>query len=65
VDSNGNAVPLNSAGNADPKDLFRYDACLGGYIFNLSTKGLASGTYTLYYTVGKDPTRHFLSFVVD
>jgi hypothetical protein len=65
VDSSGNAVPLNSAGNANPNDLFRYDSCLGGYIFNLATKGLAAGTYTLYYTVGNDPTRHSLTFVVD
>ena len=65
VDSNGNAVPLNAAGNANPNDLFRYDSTLGGYIFNLDTKGLAAGTYTLYYTVGNDPTRHSLTFVVD
>jgi hypothetical protein len=65
VDANGNPVPLNAAGNANPNDLFRYDASLGGYIFNLSTKGLAAGTYTLYYTVGNDPTRHSLTFIVD
>jgi hypothetical protein len=64
VDSNGHAVPLNSAGHANPNDLFRYDCALGGYIFNLTTKGLATGAYTLYYTAGKDPTRHSLTFVV-
>jgi uncharacterized repeat protein (TIGR01451 family) len=65
VDSNGNPVPLNAAGDANPNDLFRYDASLGGYIFNLSTAGLSAGTYTLYYTAGNDPTRHSLTFVVD
>ncbi len=64
VDSNGNAVPLNPAGNANPNDLFRYDPNLGGYIFNLDTKGLTAGTYTLYYTAGNDPTLHSLTFVV-
>jgi uncharacterized repeat protein (TIGR01451 family) len=64
LDSTGNAVPLSSAGNANPNDLFRYDASLGGYIFNLSTKGLAPGTYTLDYTAGNDPTVHSLTFVV-
>ena len=65
VDANGNPVPLNAAGDANPNDLFRYDASLGGYIFNLSTAGLSAGTYTLYYTAGNDPTRHSLTFVVD
>jgi hypothetical protein len=65
ADANGNPVPLNSAGNANPNNLFRYDPSLGGYIFNLSTKGLAAGNYTLYFTVGNDPTRHSLTFVVD
>ncbi len=64
TDANGNSVPLNAAGNANPNDLFRYDPSLGGYIFNLSTKGLAAGTYTLYYTAGNDPTLHSLTFVV-
>jgi hypothetical protein len=64
VDSNGNAVPLNSAGDAIPDELFRYDATLGGYIFNLDTSGLTAGTFTLYYTAGDDPTLHSLIFVV-
>jgi hypothetical protein len=37
---------------------------LGGYVFNLDTKGMAAGTYTFYYTVGNDPTKHALTFVV-
>jgi hypothetical protein len=30
-------VALQDAGGANPGSLFRYDAALGGYIFNLST----------------------------
>lgn len=40
-----------SAGNANPDDNFRYDADLEGYIFNLSLKGLTSGTWELSFTV--------------
>jgi hypothetical protein len=42
------------SGNANPDNDFRYDATLGntgGYIFNLSTRGLASGTYALRFEV--------------
>jgi hypothetical protein len=42
------------SGNANPDNDFRYDAALGdtgGYIFNLSTRGLASGTYVLRFEV--------------
>ncbi|HEY7328508.1 MAG TPA: PxKF domain-containing protein, partial [Gemmataceae bacterium] len=65
VDANGNSVSLKCEGNSNPNGLFRYDHGLGGYIFNLDTKGLAAGTYTLYYTVGNDATKHSLTFVVD
>ena len=38
--------------------MFRYDSTLGGtgggYIFNLSTKGLAAGQYVLSLYVGGD-----------
>jgi hypothetical protein len=40
------------AGNANPDSDFRYDANLAGYIFNLKTTGLTTGTYDLYFTVG-------------
>ena len=65
VDANGNSEPLRSKANANPKNLFRYNASLGGYVFDLDTTGLAAGTYTLYYTIGNDPTKHSLTFVVD
>ena len=53
-------MPINrkDSGNANPDYTFRYDATLGGtgggYIFNLSTKGLASGQYVLSFYAGTD-----------
>ncbi len=52
------------SGNANPGNNFRYDPTLGGYIFNLSTKGFAPGEYTLSFTVTGDPVTHTLKFVV-
>jgi hypothetical protein len=43
----------DAPGNANPDNDFRFDATLGpsgGYIFNLSTGGLASGTYSSQFT---------------
>jgi probable HAF family extracellular repeat protein len=48
---------LEDTGNANPDNSFRYDAILGGtggYIYNLSTRGLATGTYALEFTAGSD-----------
>jgi hypothetical protein len=50
--------PIDASGNANPDNGFRFDGTLGptgGYIFNLSTKGLKTGTYRLNFTVGGDP----------
>jgi microsomal dipeptidase-like Zn-dependent dipeptidase len=49
---------------ANPDFDFRYDATLGGYIFNLSTKGFSAGTYALLFTAGNDPTTHTATFAV-
>jgi hypothetical protein len=49
--------PVQSPGNANPDNDFRFDPTLGptgGYIFNLSTKGLATGSYNLNFTVTGD-----------
>jgi streptogramin lyase len=59
--------PLEDSGNANPDGNFRYDAGLGstgGYIFNLSTTGYATGTYLLRFTAGGDPTVHTVQFQV-
>ena len=56
-----------AVGNANPDDDFRFDSTLGtggGYIFNLSTSGLASGTYSLQFTAGGDPFMHSVNFGV-
>lgn len=58
---------LQASGNANPDNDFRFDSTLGptgGYIFNLSTKGLTTGTYVLSFTAGPDPTSHTLTFQV-
>ena len=36
----------------------------GGYIYNLRTKGLGTGTYELRFTAGGSPTVHALRFEV-
>ena len=60
--------PVEDSGNANPDSNFRYDATLGGpgggYIFNLSTKGLSSGTYLLGFMAGNDPAIHTVQFKV-
>lgn len=43
---------------------FRYDTSLSGYIFNLSTKGISTGTYNLNFTVGSDPSIRSVTFAV-
>ncbi|HWS89144.1 MAG TPA: PQQ-binding-like beta-propeller repeat protein [Pyrinomonadaceae bacterium] len=47
---------LEEAGQSNPDFNFRYDASLGGYVFNLKTTGYATGTYALTFTAGADPT---------
>jgi hypothetical protein len=48
-DSSGDT--LEDSGNANPDSNFRYDPTLQGYIYNLSTKGLSTGTYTVTITI--------------
>jgi len=59
---------LESPGNSNPDNDFRFDSKLGasgGYIFNLSTAGLTTGTYALSFRVGGDPTLHSAQFEVN
>lgn len=62
--SNNAPGTLESVGNANPDSDFRYDAALGGYIFNLSTAGLYTGTWNLSFKAGNDPTVHTVLFQV-
>ncbi|HVQ42704.1 MAG TPA: DNA/RNA non-specific endonuclease, partial [Vicinamibacterales bacterium] len=56
---------LEDSGNANPDNQFRFVPDGGGsYIFNLSTKNLAQGTYALVFTVGGDATPHTVQFQV-
>jgi hypothetical protein len=56
--SGNTTASVVDSGNSNPDYTFRYDATLGGtgggYIFNLSTKGLAAGQYVLSFYVGSD-----------
>jgi hypothetical protein len=55
---------LDDTGNSNPGFDFRYDATLAGYVFNLSTKGYPSGTYSLNFTAGTDPVLHSALFTI-
>ena len=55
---------LDDSGNANPDFDFRYDASLGGYIFNLKTTGLATGTYHLNFTIASDSKVYSAAFSV-
>ena len=49
--------PVQDSGNANSDNDFRFDSGLGstgGYIFNLKTTGLSTGTYNLNFTVTGD-----------
>lgn len=63
VSSDAPAI-LADAGNANPDDDFRFDATLsgGGYSFNLSTKGVSTGTYRLRFAAAGDPVEHTVGF---
>jgi hypothetical protein len=53
------------SGNANPDSDFRFDIGLQGYIFNLSTRNLSTGTWTLSFTVnGQVDTSYVLTFEV-
>ena len=51
------ATSVIDSGNSNPDSDFRFDSTIGGsggYVFNLSTKNLASGRYSLSMYVGAD-----------
>jgi hypothetical protein len=64
VSSQTSGAPV-SDGAANPDNNFRYDSTLGtsgGYIYNLATGGLVTGTYTLSFAVAGDPAVHTVQF---
>src|SRR5581483_3924761 len=51
--SNSTTGQVQDSGNSNPDNDFRFDSTLGpagGYIFNLSTKSLTTGSYNLNFT---------------
>lgn len=58
---------VQDSGNANPDNDFRFDSSLGGtggYIFNLSTVGLTTGTYKINFNVSGDPSLYSAPFQV-
>jgi len=55
---------LDDAGNSNPDFDFRYDAGLGGYIFNLKSTGYGTGSYLLNFTAGGNPNLYSAGFQV-
>lgn len=67
VAASGVSGPVQDSGNANPDNDLRNVGGSGqnaGYIFNLSTAGLATGTYALQFTVSGDPVVHTVMFGV-
>ena len=50
--SNATSGLVDDSGNANPDQDFRYDPTLGGYVYNLSSKPLSTGSWILTFTVG-------------
>ena len=55
---------FGDSGNSNPDFDFRYDASLGGYIFNLQTTGFGTGSYLLSLVAGNSPTVYSVGFQV-
>ena len=66
--ASGVAGPVQDSGNANPDNDFRNVGGNGsnaGYIFNLDTSGLGTGTYALQFMVQGDPILHTVMFGVN
>lgn len=61
VSSSASTV-VEDSGNANPDNNFRFAG--DGYMFNLSTSGLTTGTYNLRFNVAGDPITHTVQFQV-
>ena len=53
-----------SPGEANADGVFRYDGTLAGYVFNLSTHGLSTGSWELRFRVSGDPAVYGIRFDV-
>ena len=64
-DNSVSATVVEDTGNANPDQDFRYDGDLGGYIYNLKTTGLTSGTWVVTFTVnGEVDPSYYVTFDV-
>jgi hypothetical protein len=63
VDSSASSVVDTSSSTTSDRD-FRYDASLGGYIYNLKTTGLSTGTWAVTFTATGDGVSHTVLFDV-
>ncbi|HTM47361.1 MAG TPA: hypothetical protein VL285_01690, partial [Bryobacteraceae bacterium] len=58
---------VEDAGNANPDNDFRYDSTIGGtggYIFNLKTSGLSTGSYNLNFQASTGASTYSAPFQV-
>lgn len=65
--STNTSSDVQDSGNANPDSNFRFDAGLGGtggYIFNLKTSALLSGTYQLSFTASNSSVTYKVEFQV-
>lgn len=62
--SNNAPGPLDDSGDSNPDFDFRYDATLAGYIYNLSLKGISTGSYNINFMVSGDSVLHSAGFQV-
>ncbi|MFL6337244.1 MAG: SBBP repeat-containing protein [Pyrinomonadaceae bacterium] len=53
---------VEDAGQANPDDNFRFAG--DGYIYNLKTTGLTTGTYVLVFKAGAEPLTHGVQFQI-
>ena len=62
--SDSSSGQVQDSGQANPDSDFRFEGGAGRYIFNLSTKGLSSGTYRLTFTTSSDLFPYWVLFQV-
>ena len=58
------STEFGDAGNSNPDFDFRYDAALGGYIFNLQTTGMGTGSYLLNFIAGSPTPVYSVGFQI-
>lgn len=55
---------MSDAGHSNPGGFFRFDLTLGGYVFNLSTRGLKPGAYQLLVEGPDKPLRYAVAIQI-